>query len=254
MSGATQQPAIRRRGSVRAVIGPTRLRAAATMTLGAAIVFSIPLRAQVPASAATVENVQITVPGGGPVLTGRYRSAGRGTAGVLLFPMCSPSGADGWRPVADRLRAAGVSSLMIAEPGWDAREARADAALAYLRSRLGATASIALTGGSCGVALALSTAFRHPERVRAVAVLSGPYADLALEHVRASPKLAVFSGASTGEPPSPEWARALKQASAHPASQVEIWTPRSHGTDYFAVNPSFAERVADWLIERLKSP
>ena len=70
----------------------------------------------------------------------------------------------------------------------------------------------------------------------------------------ASPRLAVFSGASAGEPPSPEWARALKQASAHPASRIEIWTQRSHGTDYFAVNPSFADRIADWLIERLKGP
>jgi pimeloyl-ACP methyl ester carboxylesterase len=254
MRGATVRTDKRHRVRMRARIGGARMLPIATMTLGAALLLSPSLRAQAPAAGAAVENVRIAVPGGGPALTGRYRSAGHGSPGVLLFPMCSPTGAEGWRPVAERLRAAGVSSLMVAEPGWDARAARADAALAFLRSRLGASAPIALTGGSCGVALALSTAFRHPERVRAIAVLSGPYENDALEHVRTSPRLAVFSGASAGEPPSPEWARALKQASAHPASRIEIWTQRSHGTDYFAVNPSFADRIADWLIERLKGP
>jgi pimeloyl-ACP methyl ester carboxylesterase len=147
-----------------------------------------------------------------------------------------------------------VSSLMVAEPGYGengARERRADAAVAYLRSRVGERVPIALTGGSCGVALALSTASRHPEHVGAVVLVSGPYGDEQLEYVRKTPTLAVFSGASAGELPSPEWARALKQASAHPASRVEIWTPRAHGTDYFAVNPAFAGRVTDWLVERL---
>ena len=200
-----------------------------------------------------VEAVSIAVPNGEP-LDGQYRDAGRGTPGVLLFPMCGPRGVDGWRPVAERLHAAGVSSLMVAEPGYGpngARQARADAAFAYLGSRLGEGTPTALTGGSCGVALALSTASRHPGRVGAVVVVSGPYSDEQLEYVRKTPTLAVFSGASEAEPPSPEWARALKQASANPASRVEIWTARAHGTEYFAVNPAFAEQVTVWLVERL---
>jgi dienelactone hydrolase len=229
------------------------MRYVAAITFAAAILFSSPLHAQGSAAGAPVETVKISAPGGS-VLEGRYRNAGPGTPGVLFFPMCSPTGDDGWRPIADRLRAAGVSSLMIAEPGFDARQARADAALAYLRSRLGESAPVAVTGGSCGVALALGTASRHAERLRAVALLSGPYDEDQLAYVRKTPTLAVFSGASAGEPPSPEWARALKQASAHPASRVEIWTPRSHGTDYFAVDPSFADQVANWLTERLKAP
>jgi pimeloyl-ACP methyl ester carboxylesterase len=227
----------------------------AAITFGAAILFSLPLRAQRTTAAATAESVKISVPNGS-VLAGRFYDAGRGAPGVLLFPMCSSTGLDGWRPIAEGLRAAGISSLMATEPGFGpngARAARADAALAYLRSRVGESAPVAVTGGSCGVALALSTASRHPEQLRAVALLSGPYDDDQLEYVRKTPKLAVFSGASVGEPPSPEWARALKQASAHPASRVEIWTPRAHGTDYFAMNPSFAGQVTDWLVERLKA-
>ena len=223
------------------------------MVLVAAIALSQPLRAQAQATGADVQNVSISVPGGA-ALAGRYRDAGPGAPGVLLFPMCGPRGVDGWSPVAERLRSAGVSSLMVQEPGYGpngAREARADAAVAYLRSRVGESAPIALTGGSCGVSLALSTASRHPAPVRAVVVLSGPYGDELLDHVRKTPALAVFAGASEGEPPSPVWARALKTASTHPASRVEIWTPRSHGTEYFVVNPSFAGLVADWLAERL---
>jgi pimeloyl-ACP methyl ester carboxylesterase len=221
--------------------------------LCAAILWSLPLRAQGPAAGATVESVSVAV-AGGTAIGGRYRDAGRGAPGVLLFPMCGPSGADGWRPVAERLHAAGVSSLMVDEPGYGpngAREARADAALAYLRSRLGGRVPIALTGGSCGVALALSTASRHSGTVGAVVLVSGPYGGELLEYVRTTPTLAVFSGASAAEPPSPEWARALKQASVHPASRVEIWTPRAHGTDYFAVNPAFVGQVTEWLVERL---
>jgi pimeloyl-ACP methyl ester carboxylesterase len=228
--------------------------ASMTMTIGAAVLLSLPLGAQGPAATATVHSVRISVPGG--ALDVRYRDAGRGAPGVLLFPMCGAGVEDGWQPVAERLQAAGVSSLMVAEPGFGpngAREARADAAFAYLRSRIGDRAAIALTGGSCGVALALSTASRHAGQVSAMVLLSGPYGNEGLEFVRKTPALAVFSGASEGEPPSPEWARALKQASVHPASRVEIWTPRAHGTDYFVENSAFAGQIVEWLVERLKA-
>lgn len=220
--------------------------------------FSFPLGAQESTVEPPVESVSIAVPGRAP-LGGRYRDAGPGTPGVLLFPMCGRSNAHGWRPVAELLRTAGVSSLMVDEPGYGpdgTREARADAALAYLRSRVGAGSRIALTGGSCGVSLALGTAARHQAVVSALVLVSGPYDDAQLQYVRSTPGLAVFAGASDAERPSPEWARALKQASAHPSSRVEIWTQRAHGTEYFAVNPAFASQVSDWLAERLtaKSP
>ena len=89
--------------------------------------------------------------------------------------------------------------------------------------------------------------------VRAVVVISGPYDNEDLEYVRKTPTLAVFSGASAGEPPSPDWARALKDASAHPASRLEIWTPAEHGTDYFIVNPAFATTITEWLVQRLNA-
>ena len=226
------------------------------MALWTACALARPLGAQASPVRPAIESVKISTPDGS-MLAGRYRDAGRGSAGVLLFPMCSPTGVDGWTPVADRLAAAGVSSLMVAEVGYGpngARQARGGSALAYLRLRIGRDAPVGVTGGSCGVALALGTAARHPERVRALVLLSGPYDDDQLAHVRSTPALAVFSGASEREPPSPVWARALKQASPNPASRVEVWTQSAHGTDYFALNPSFAQEIADWLVHRLKAP
>ena len=199
----------------------------------------------------SVEVVEIAI-SNGPKLTGRYRDAGTGAPGVLLFPMCSDNGEDGWTPLAEQLHKAGVSSLMVAEAGYSAREARGDAALAFLRSRVGPNAPVALTGGSCGVSLAAGTALRNPEQVRALVLLSGPHNAPHVEFIRKTPSLAVFSGASDGEPPSPEWARELRNASANPASHVEIWTVTAHGTDYFIESPAFAAQVADWLVKRLK--
>ena len=227
-----------------------------TMALCAALTLARPLGAQARSARAAIESVKISTPDGS-MLAGRYRDAGRGAPGVLLFPMCSPSGVDGWTPVAERLAAAGVSSLMMAEVGYGpdgAREARGGSAVAYLRLRVGQNAPVALTGASCGVALALGTAARHPERVRAVVLLSGPYDHDQLAHVRKTPSLAVFSGASERESPTPDWARALKLASANPASRVELWKASAHGTDYFALNPSFAQEIVDWLVQRLKAP
>jgi hypothetical protein len=111
---------------------------------------------------------------------------------------------------------------------------------------------VATAGASCGVSLALGSASAHPPRVRAVVALSGPHTSDQLEHVRKTPALAVFSGASEGEPPSPAWARALKDASAHPASRVTIVAGRVHGTDMFQREPAVAREIAAWLVARLK--
>ena len=225
-----------------------RAPAAALITAFALLTSPTPAHAQ---TVSTVEPIQISIPNG-PKLNGKYRDGGPGAPGVLLFPMCSDSGEDGWAPVAAQLQKAGVSSLMVEEAGYSDREARGDAALAFLRSRVGANAPVAITGGSCGVALAAGTATRNPEQVRALVLLSGPHTADHVAFVSKTPSLAVFSGASDGEPPSPEWARELKKASANPASHAEIWTVTSHGTDYFIENPAFASQISDWLVKQLK--
>jgi hypothetical protein len=70
--------------------------------------------------------------------------------------------------------------------------------------------------------------------------------------VRRTPALAVFSGATTKEPPSPEWARALKDASPNPASRVVIIEQPGHGTEQFRTHPTLADDVARWLVTQLK--
>ena len=207
------------------------------------------------------ERVAITTPDGS-LLGGRFFDGGRGSAGVLFFPMCREDAADGWMPVAERLRTAGVSSLITSYRGTqgnttgretgDQRGPDADASLAQLRSRIGGDAPVAFAGSSCGVFIALRTAAAHAASTRAVVALSGPHTTAQLEYVRTTPSLAVFSGASIGEPPSPDWARALKQASGHPTSRVEILEPHEHGTDLFRVQPALVDEIANWLAAQLK--
>jgi predicted alpha/beta hydrolase len=213
--------------------------------------------------ATATERVTITTPDGS-TLAARYFDAGSGAPGVLFFPMCSPGATEGWTPVAERLRTAGVSSLITSyrgSPGnttgngqGNQRGPDSDAALAYLRSRVGTDAPVAFAGSSCGVSLALRTAAASPKGTRAVVALSGPHTQEQMDYVRTTPALAVFSGASAAEPPSPEWARALDEGSAHPASRAVILEQRAHGTDLFGVHPTLATDIADWLVTQLKAP
>ncbi len=206
--------------------------------------------------------VTVTTPDGSQ-LAARFFDAGRGTPGVLFFPMCSAGADNGWFPVAERLRGAGVSSLIASyrrTPGTptgrgtgDQRGPDADAVLSYLRSQIGIDAPVAFAGSSCGVSIALRTAAAHAAGTRAVVVLSGPHTGGQLDYVRRTPALAVFSGASAGEPPSPDWARALKEASANPASRVVILEQHAHGTDLFRVNDALADDIATWLAAQLKT-
>jgi dienelactone hydrolase len=200
----------------------------------------------------------------GASLAARFVNAGPGTPGVLFFPMCRADAMDGWAPVAERLRAAGISSLTVAPRGFggsmagtydrgrDQRANDADTALAQLRRRIGDDAPVAVAGSSCGVWSAMSTASRHRD-VRAVVAFTGPHTDEQLEYVRKAPDLAVFSGAAELDTPAPDWARALKQASANSGSQLELVPGKAHGTDNFATNEALARRVAEWLAAQLKS-
>lgn len=216
---------------------------------------------QPPPAGSPSERVLIKTPAGG-LLVGRYRDAGANAPGVLFFTMCREDAADGWTPVADRLRAVGVSSLTIVERGFgeaigppqagDPRTPDADGAFAYLQSRVGVRAAIAVAGSSCGVHLALLTASRHADAVRAAVALTGPYSDELLEHVRRTPRLAVFAGAARDDGPAPGWAQHLKTASPNPASVAVIADGKAHGTDIFVANPGYAAGIGAWLADRLQ--
>ena len=211
-------------------------------------------------AAPPLEPVSVTTPSGA-VLVGQFLDAGAGAPGVLFFPMCRADAMEGWAPVAEHLRAAGVSSLSFSYRGFggstsqgtgDQRAADADAVLAALRQRIGAQAPVAVAGSSCGVNIALSTAMRHPEQIRAVVALTGPHTAAQTEFVTATPQLAVFSGSAEQDVPAPDWARELKTASANPASRLALAAGRAHGTDIFPGDPRFAREIAEWLAAQLK--
>jgi len=206
------------------------------------------------ASAAAGDVEQVTIVSEGAVsIAGEYRHAGAGSAAVLFFSMCgSPDGLQGWSPVADLLRARGVSSLVINFKGSrDHWKADGAAAIAYLRSRIGSVTPLAAAGSSCGVSMALITAANHPDTFRAVATLTGPYGSDALAFVRRSPGLAVYSGASENDGPAPGWARELRAASSNPDSKLVLLPTLAHGTDLFRVETSLAPEMSEWLAARL---
>ena len=142
------------------------------------------------AESVTVKSRQATI-------AAEFVSAGPDSPGVLLFPMCAPEFMGGWRPLAERLRARGISSLAVRYQSWggstgtppparttlqDAQRfwtavwgPDAEAAFAYLRSRVGPTAPIAVAGSSCGVHMALLTAMHHRDAVKAVVAVAGPH-------------------------------------------------------------------------------
>ena len=206
------------------------------------------------------ERVTFKTPSGG-LLSGHYRDAGANAPGVLFFSMCREDAAHGWAPVADRLKAVGVSSLTVTQRGFgealgpapsgDPRASDADGAFAYLQARLGAGAAIAVAGSSCGVYQSLLTASRHADVVHGAVALTGPYPDELLEYVRKTPTLAVLGGAAREDGPAPGWAEALKAASPNPASRVAIADGKAHGTDIFEANPGYAAEIAAWLADRL---
>ena len=213
-------------------------------------------------AAPDVESVQIPTPSGVP-LEGRFADAGRGAPGVLFFPMCRRDAMDGWLPIVERLRDAGVSSLLVtyreygtsgARVTGDQRTNDADGALAYLRSRIGQSADVAVAGSSCGVYHALSAAARHPEQMRAVVALTGPHTRAHVEFLSTRTGIAVFSGAALEDVPAPDWAGELKAASANPGSTTAFANGKAHGTDIFRDDPAYATELATWIAKQLTAP
>ena len=166
---------------------------------------------------------------------------------------------DGWLPITERLLNSGVSSLLVTYREYGASGTRvagdqrtndADGALAYLRSRIGESADVAVAGSSCGVYHALSAAARHPEQVRAVVALTGPHT----RACRVSQRTGRYRGVQRCRPrrrAGTHWARELKAASASQMSAMAFANGKAHGTDIFRSDPTYATELATWLAKRL---
>ena len=176
----------------------------------------------------------------GTTIAGRFARAGDGRRGVVLFSMCSRNAIDGWATVMERLELGRHQCPRRDFADAPAVESRARRPAAqYTRWRRGcgrrsvgraprSGAALAVGGGSCGVHLALLAATRHPQMMRAVVVLSGPYHDALRDAVARSTSLAVFSGASQSEGPAIGWAQALRSSSS--ASGFAAADSRRHRT------------------------
>jgi dienelactone hydrolase len=194
--------------------------------------------------------------------------------GVLLMHMCDGRGRGAWDGVAQSLAAAGLHvltfnyrgvegsggdplprmGLELTRPYWKTQWA-ADraAALALLRSRPGvAEGGIALGGASCGVFNAVETAREHPQGIKALAVIAGPYGEGARELLAASPQLRFLAAASLEDELGTQWMRELFGASTHPAASILVYEDAGHGTHILESRPELADVLKRFFVTALR--
>ena len=183
---------------------------------------------------------------------------------VVLVHMLTRTKED-WRPLAERLQAAGITALAIDLRGHGQSEGSAApaaamaldvrAALSWLAGRPEVTTgAVAIVGASIGASLALLAAADAPA-VRGVALLSpasdyrGVRLDAAGRKYGPRPLLLV---ASSEDPYALRTVRALA-GDGQPAHEQRISAVAAHGSHLLDRDPDVATAVVDWLRRTLLS-
>ncbi len=183
---------------------------------------------------------------------------------VVLVHMLTRTKED-WRPLAERLQAAGITALALDLRGHGQSEGSAApalamvldvrAAVAWLAARSEVTAGVvAIVGASLGASLALITAADTPS-VRSVALLS-PAADYRGVRLEAAAKKygnrPLLLVASSEDPYALRTVRALT-ADNQPAHEQRISPQAAHGSHLVDRDPDVAAALVDWLRRTLLS-
>ncbi len=183
---------------------------------------------------------------------------------VVLVHMLTRTKED-WRPLAERLQAAGITALAVDLRGHGQSEGSAApavamaldvrAALSWLAGRPEVTTgAVAIVGASIGASLALLAAAEVPA-VRGVALLSpasdyrGVRLDAAGRKYGPRPLLLV---ASSEDPYALRTVRALA-GDGQPAHEQRISAVAAHGSHLLDRDPDVATAVVDWLRRTLLS-
>ncbi len=215
-------------------------------------------------AAETRKDVDLKAPDG-LALKATYFSPGQPGPAVLLLHQCNMD-RHAWDTLAPALAAAGFHVLTVDYRGYgdsggerltDAVQRRAmqqekwpgdvDAAYAWLVAQPGVDkARVAAGGASCGVTQASDLAVRHHE-VRALMLLSGSASDAARAYLAATPSVAVYGAASSGDTNAATGIRAALAASKHEKSLLKIYEGTEHGVPMFAKNPDLMPAVVAWL-------
>jgi len=208
----------------------------------------------------------------GTQLKATYSSPGQPGPGMLLIHQCNMDRTS-WVGITEQLTAAGVHVLtmdlrgfgdsqgegMRGEGGFPSfmQKASADVDMAYqyLLEQTGVNgARTAIGGASCGAMLTAGLAARQPG-VKALMLLSGPPSDEAVANIAATPELAVFAAATSGDTITPGVADRLQGAvngSQHPSSVAKVYTGTEHGLPMFGKNSDLEPALIAWLTEQLQ--
>ena len=132
-----------------------------------------------------------------------------------------------------------------------------DLAYQYLTQQPGVDGThIGMGGASCG-AMLTATLASQKAGVDALVLLSGPPSGGAVAHMVATPELAVFAAAATGDPITPGVAERLQGAvdgSGNAASTAMIYPGTEHGYPMFAANPDLQPALVRWIKAQLLEP
>lgn len=204
----------------------------------------------------------------GIVLKGQYFNPGNPGPAAVLFHQCDGEGRAPWYPVARALVADGFHVLTYDVRGhgesggnnppfdrnqsldarWGTQWVRdRDAVLGYFFARPNVDANhLVIAGASCGVYMAARLAEDRPEHVQRLVLLSGPLDESQFAFLSDRADMPVLAAADP-EDWSVDLMREAVSVSASSHSQVAILPYAGHGTDMFANEPGFVERVSDFL-------
>ena len=206
----------------------------------------------------------------GVMLKASYISPAKPGPAMLLVHQCNMD-RKSWQSIGKHLHDAGIHVLTIdlrgfgdsegeglrGTGGFDAflGKSRGDVDLAYdfLAKQTGVDASkIAAGGASCGAMLVAGLATRRD--LKALMLLSGPPGDKAVAHIAATPELAVFAAAASGDTITPGVGERLSETvegSLHPRSIAKIYAGPEHGLPMFAKNDELEPALLGWLKREL---
>ena len=203
-------------------------------------------------------------------LKASYISPAKPGPAVLLVHQCNMD-RKSWQSIGRKLHDVGVHVLTLDLRGFGDSEGEGirgaggfgeflqkshgdvDVAFDFLAKQAGVDPSrIAAGGASCGAMLTAELATRRD--LKALMLLSGPPSENAVTHIAASPELAVFAAATTGDTIAPGVDAGLKGAvagSPHPRSTVKIYSGSEHGLPMFAKNAELEPALIGWLKQEL---
>jgi dienelactone hydrolase len=211
-------------------------------------------------AAAQPQNVDIPA-ADGTLLRATYFSPGQPGPAILLLHQCNMDrhawdglaatlATNGFHVLTFTLRGFSDGAATMPEQPLPQWPADAETALAYLLAQPGVDIGrVAAGGASCGVEHATNLAITHPE-IRALMLLSGDAAPEGVAYVRATPSVAVFGAATTGDQLA-SGTRTVVSASRNPKSTVKMYAGADHGVAMFRPHPELPNAIVQWLQAQL---